>query len=40
MPEQNDVRRKLWPYLLLALLVIVIDQLTKVAVLELSLIHI
>ena len=34
MPEQNDVRRKLWPYLLLALLVIVIDQLTKVAVLE------
>jgi signal peptidase II len=34
MPEENDVRRKLWPYLLLALLVIVIDQLTKVAVLE------
>jgi signal peptidase II len=34
MPEQNDVRRKLWPYLLLALLVIVVDQLTKVAVLE------
>jgi signal peptidase II len=34
MPEQNDMRRKPWPYLLLALLVIVIDQVTKAAILE------
>ncbi len=34
MREQNDMQRKPWPYLLLALLVIVADQVTKVAVLE------
>jgi signal peptidase II len=34
MPEHNDARRKPWPYLLLALLVIVIDQVTKAAILE------
>ena len=34
MPERNDVRRKPWPYLLLALLVIVVDQVSKAAVLE------
>ena len=34
MPERNDVRRKPWPYLLLALLVIVLDQVSKAAVLE------
>jgi signal peptidase II len=34
MLEPSDMRRKPWPYLLLALLVIVADQVTKVAVLE------
>ena len=34
MPEQNAASRPVWPYLLLALVVIVLDQITKVAVLD------
>jgi signal peptidase II len=34
MPEQRDSPRAAWPFLLLALVVIVLDQITKVAVLD------
>ena len=34
MPERNDVRRKPWPYLLLALLVTEHYQLSKAAQLD------
>jgi signal peptidase II len=35
MPEPEEAPRPAWPFLLLALLVIVLDQITKVAVLDL-----
>jgi signal peptidase II len=34
MPEQEPAPRPAWPFLLLALVVIVLDQITKVAVLD------
>lgn len=34
MPEPTNLPRKVWPYLLLSLVVIVLDQITKAAILE------